>query len=625
MALVNCRDLELHFGPKVIFNEVNLKIEGGERICLVGHNGVGKSTLFKALQHQVDLDSGEVIYQAGLKLTALGQDVPSDVTGDVFDIVMQGLGEVGQLLAEYEHLSTLADEPSLNRLMSVTEKIDELSAWGLQQKVHLIISKLKLDANSRFEGASGGLKRRILLAQALVAEPDVLLLDEPTNHLDIESVEWLESFLPQFMGSIVFITHDRRFCENMATRIIELDRGKLQSFEGRFHAFLKHKEAELEAEDRANREFDKKLAIEEAWVRQGIKARRTRNEGRVRALKKMREEAASRIKRSRNYSMVVAEAEKSGRKVIDAKNISYAYDRKAIFDKFSLLLTRGDRIGIMGPNGCGKSTLLNVLLGKLEPTCGTIKYGTDLKIAYSDQMRAKLDPNETIIDNIAEGSEFLDINGKQMHVYSYLRRFLFSPERAREKVRVLSGGERNRCLLAKVMSKPSNLLVLDEPTNDLDMDSLELLEDLLIDYPGTLLLVSHDRDFINNAVTSVIAFDEDGSLNQYVGGYDDWLRQRPNYSEEADKSQAQKQQRVKTKKTEVLSIPERKQLKELPGQIEQLEAELEVLNVTMAGDGFYDQTKDKIVQVQSNFEQVEQKLNEAYRLWESLEKKSNNR
>lgn len=625
MALLNCRDCCLHFGPKIIFDKVNFRVDAGERVSLVGQNGVGKSTFFKSMLNQVELDSGEVIYQGGLKITALGQEVPADIKGPVFDVVLEGLGKTGKLLAQYELLSEKAveDPEAMEALMTLSEQIEHENGWSAQHKAHTVISKLKLDGDTLFEGASGGLKRRIMLARALVAEPDVLLLDEPTNHLDIESVEWLESFLPQFQGAIIFITHDRRFLENVATRIIELDRGHLQSFEGRYHEFLKHKEAELEAEQNANAEFDKKLAIEETWVRQGIKARRTRNEGRVRALEKMRQEASARIKRAQNAQMVVAQAEGTARKVIDATNISYDYNGKSIFEKFSILITRGDKIGVIGPNGCGKSTLLNVLLGKLDPKMGTIKYGNDLIVAYSDQLRGQLDPEKTIIDNIAEGSEYLDINGKQMHIYSYLRRFLFAPERAREKVRVLSGGERNRCLLAKVMSKPSNVLVLDEPTNDLDMDSLELLEELLVEYPGTLLLVSHDRDFINNVVSSVVAFDDNGELNQYVGGYNDWIRQRPSLETEKESNNSANKQRAKTQKKELLTIPERKELAELPANIEKAEAHIAELVNEMASPGFYDQDQVKIDKVQEAHQQTEANLSIMYERWELLEAKQN--
>ena len=624
MALLVLKDITLHFGPKIIFDRLNLVIEKGERISLVGRNGEGKTTLFKLLQGQILPESGEFQKTSGLKLCALEQEVPLETSGSIFQVVLSGLGDAGKLLEQYEAvlLEDLSLEIYQNKLAKLQEEIDSRQIWGVQQKVHTILSKLDLPIDLPFESLSGGMRRRVMLAKALVQEPDLLLLDEPTNHLDIQAVEWLEQFLPNYPGSILFITHDRRFLQNIARRIIELDRGHLQTFEGRYDKFLEHKEAELKAEEHLNSEFDKKLAEEEAWIRQGVKARRTRNEGRVRALEKMREEFSDRRNKIDSVEMVSVNAGKSGKKVIEAKNLTYITpDGKLIFKDFSCIIHRGDRIGILGPNGCGKSTLLNNLLGHLTPTSGTVSQGTELQIAYFDQLRDQLDENKNLVDNIGGGSEFINLNGKQIHILSYLRRYLFSPGRAREKVSVLSGGERNRALIAKILSKPSNLLILDEPTNDLDLESLEVLEDLLLEYPGTLLLVSHDRDFLDNVVTSTLAFEADGRIEPYVGGYQDWVRQRRMGEDKKspdNKSKDKEKEKTANNKNK-LSIPERQRLEKLPSEIEQKELEIGDYEKKLLDPIFYQKNPEQVVKINQALDQAKSDLNKIYQLWESLE------
>jgi len=624
MALLVLKDINLHFGPKVIFDRLGLSIEKGERIALLGRNGVGKTTLFKLIEGRLKPDSGEFQKLNNLKICSLDQEVPEDTHGTISEVVFAGL------------------EESLKKSGHWDEYEDE--TWKLDQKVSKVLSKLDLPGEELFENLSGGLRRRVMLAQALVQEPDLLLLDEPTNHLDIQAVEWLENFLPNYPGSILFITHDRRFLQKIAKRIIELDRGRLQSFEGRYDQFLVHKEAELSAEEHRNSEFDKKLADEEAWIRQGVKARRTRNEGRVRALEKMRQEFSNRRNQIGKAEMVTMTAEKSGRKVLEAKNISYRTPEtdkmpsQQLFRNFSTIIQRGDRIGILGPNGCGKSTFLNVLLGQLKPAEGSVELGTELTIAYFDQLRDQLDPNKTLLENISGGSEFIDVNGKQTHVLSYLRRYLFEPARAREKVGVLSGGERNRALLAKILSKPSNLLILDEPTNDLDLETLELLEDLLVEYSGTLLLVSHDREFLDNVITSTLAFEMGDSgepgdieINQYVGGYQDWLRQRKTpvgVDLEQDKKNKNLKKNIKNSQQDLtsqklviqkLTIPEKQRLEKLPAEIELKDIEIAELEEKLAGPDFYQKDPEGFMKIGKKLEQAKTELAGLYQLWEGLE------
>jgi ATP-binding cassette subfamily F protein uup len=628
MALMTLRNVTLAFGGPPLLDGVNLQIEPGERLCLVGRNGTGKSTLMKLLNGELLADSGEVVRDQGLRVARLTQEVPHDIAGAVFDVVAEGLGRAGTLLAEYHHVSqqlASGDEKLMSKLERIQQELEALDGWLLNQKVESVISRLNLPAETNFAALSGGLKRRVLLARELVREPDLLLLDEPTNHLDIEAIAWLEEFLLGWNGTLLFITHDRMFLQKLATRIIELDRGQLTSWPGDYETYLKRKEEALEAEAQQNALFDKRLAQEEAWIRQGIKARRTRNEGRVRALKVMRTERGDRRERTGSAKIATQGAERSGKMVIEASGIGFQYAGKPLFRDFSTTIMRGDKIGILGPNGSGKTTLLQVLLGKLAPQQGTVKLGTKLEIAYFDQHRAQLDEEASVLDNVAEGSDRVEINGQSKHIMGYLQDFLFTPERARSPVRSLSGGERNRLLLAKLFTKPSNLLVMDEPTNDLDVETLDLLEELLLDYPGTLLLVSHDRAFINNVVTSTIAFEGEGQLQEYVGGYDDWVRQRqlPSVVERSEKVKtpavdASKVNAVPEKKAK-LSYKDQRELDALPKRIEELEAEVAVLHGRMAEPAFYQQGEEAMNTIRERLEAVEQELADVYERWESLE------
>lgn len=542
MPLLTLRNIQLSYGAAPLLDGVNLSIEPGERLCLVGRNGAGKSTLMKLIAGEIQADDGDLEKQPGLTIARLVQEVPPDTEGSVFDIVARGLGDLGAVLAEHAALSlTLGDasDAAMNRFEFLQHELDSRDGWTLSQRVETVLTRLALDGATDFAGLSGGMKRRVLLAQSLVQEPDILLLDEPTNHLDIESIRWLEEFMKGWNGTLLFITHDRAFLRALATRIIELDRGKLTSWPGSYEKYLEGKQAQLDAEEKANADFDKKLSQEERWIRQGIKARRTRNEGRVRALKAMRQERASRRERTGQASMTVQQGDKSGKLVIEAQHLTASFAGQTLFRDFSITVQRGDRIGLIGPNGCGKSTLLKLLLGRMEPQQGTVKLGTNLQIAWFDQLRETLDENKSIIENVVEGSDFIEVNGQSKHIIGYLQDFLFEPARCRQPVKALSGGERNRLLLARLFTRPFNLLVLDEPTNDLDADTLDLLEEQLMQYQGTLLLVSHDREFVDNVVTSTLVF-ENGEVNEYVGGYQDWLRQRSQPVKQSEKKVAAK-------------------------------------------------------------------------------------
>ena len=615
--MLRLKDAELHFGHKIILDRVSLQFERGERVCLLGRNGEGKTSLLNVLQQQVPLDAGTIQHDDGLVVRALMQSVPQDMTGSVFDVVLQGLGEVGALLAEYEQVShQLVDHPELmSKLETLQNQIETKQGWQLQQRVQTTLSTLHLDGMAQFDALSGGWKRRVLLAQALVAEPDVLLLDEPTNHLDVEAIEWLETFLPSYPGCLIFITHDRAFMQKVATRIIELDRGQIFCFEGRYQDFLRHKAERLATEEKHNALFDKRLAQEEAWIRQGIKARRTRNEGRVRALQKMREERRQRVGQQGKATLALNTAERSGTVVVEALGIACQRGDKTLFADIDVTIVRGDRIGVIGPNGCGKTTLLDCLLGKMKPTTGSIKLGTKLEIAYFDQLKNTLVDDQTAQDNVGEGSEYIELNGNKKHILGYLQDFLFTPERARQPIGKLSGGERSRLLLAKLFSKPSNVLVLDEPTNDLDVETLELLESLLADYPGTVLLVSHDRTFLDNVVTSTLVF-EQAQVNEYVGGYQDWLRQRV-----IDRPQATSKPKVdKPKKTNnKLSYKDQRLLESLPARIETLEQEMDALQQTMAATDFYQRPAQEIKAQKTALAQKAQELEQAFDAWERLE------
>lgn len=623
MSLVALQQVEVGYGGPALLDKVDFTIEPGERICIIGRNGVGKSTLLKVINQEIVPDDGAIRFQEGAKVAKLTQEVPSDTQGSVFQVVSSGLGHVGELLQQFRQLSTNTEASALDKMAQVQQKIEAENGWAMDQRVQSVINRLDLDADAQFEALSGGMKRRVLLAQALVEQPDILLLDEPTNHLDIESIEWLESFLKAYSGSILFITHDRRFLKSLATRIIEIDRGQLTSWPGDYENYLRRKAERLAAEDKQNAEFDKKLAQEEVWIRQGIKARRTRNEGRVRRLEAARKERAERRNQLGNVDMKAQQAELSGKKVIEATGISMSYQGRQLIDDFSTLIMRGDKIGIVGPNGCGKSTLIKILLEDLEPEQGTVKLGTKLDIAYFDQHRAQLDESKSAMDNVSEGKDMMTIHGKPRHVISYMQDFLFTPERARAPITALSGGERNRLLLAKILAKPSNLLILDEPTNDLDIETLELLEDMLENYTGTMLLVSHDRDFINNVVTSTIVFEGDGKVKEYVGGYDDWLRQRTRkqQTEKATKASAKESNAKPRRKTAKLGYKEKRELEQLPAAIAKLETRIEELHATMASPEFYQQPGDKIADVNAELEKLEAELEAAFERWEALEEK----
>ena len=607
-----------------MLDNVNLTIDRGERICLLGRNGAGKSTLMKLIAGELKSDDGEMIVEKGSCIVRLTQEVPEGIEGSVFDVVSSGLGEVGELVREYHHiivkLETDCSEALMEKLSRVQQKLEAADGWQMEQRVESVISRLSLDADIEFAALSGGLKRRVLLARALVLEPDLLLLDEPTNHLDIASIEWLEEFLLSYGGSLLFITHDRMFLRRLATRILELDRGQLTDWPGDFDNFLRRKDEMLNAEEKENARFDKKLAQEEVWIRQGIKARRTRNEGRVRALETMRKERSQRRERTGQVNMGVQSSERSGKLVVEVENVDYAWDGDPVIKGLSTTIMRGDKIGIIGPNGAGKSTLLGLLLGKLQPKSGTIKMGTKVEVAYFDQLRTALDENKSVQDNVGGGSDKVTINGRDKHIISYLQDFLFTPERIRTPVRALSGGERNRLLLAKLFTRPCNVLVMDEPTNDLDAETLDLLEELLLGYEGTLLLVSHDRAFLNNVVTSSLVFEGKGRVNEYIGGYDDWLRQRR--AEAPAKAKSEKKEASPAKpeiKPTKLSYKDQRELDSLPKIIEELDAELEAIQSKIADPDFYKSDPAEVTATTDRMAEVEAKLSAAYARWEELE------
>jgi ATP-binding cassette subfamily F protein uup len=603
MALLFLRDISLSFGAAPLLDKIHFQVETGERVCIVGRNGEGKSTLLKVIEGIQPADEGSRIVQDGVKIAKLQQDVPHDLQGSVFDVVALGLGDIGETLKAYHHAALEGDMDQLEKLQ---HKIEAQNGWDMNQQVDTILSKLDLPADDEFASLSGGMKRRVLLAQALIQKPDILLLDEPTNHLDIPSIQWLEGFVKNLRCALVFITHDRAFLQALATRIVEVDRGQLYSWDCDYATYLERKQAQLESEAKSNSEFDKKLAQEEVWIRQGIKARRTRNEGRVRALEKLRLERQARRSQQGSANLQVNVADTSGKKVIEIEHLSFGWPDKTIVQDFSTVIMRGDKVGLIGPNGCGKSTLLKLLLGQEQPHQGKVELGTNLQIAYFDQHRAKLNEELSVAENVMDSSDYVEINGQRKHIIGYLSDFLFAPDRARQPVKSLSGGERNRLLLAQVFAKPSNLLILDEPTNDLDVETLELLEDLLLNYQGTVLIVSHDRAFLNNVVTSSIVFDAPGLVNEYVGGYDDWLRQRPSFEQTSQKTSkttasttattsAQANNSVPAAKpAKKLSYKDQREYDALPGLIEQLETQLEILSGQIADPDFYQQEQTKI-------------------------------
>jgi len=631
MTLIRFDQVSLDFGDQVILSQADLAIESGERVCLIGRNGAGKSTTLKLIGGETQADRGEIVRKGGLIVSQLAQSLPENVDRSVREAVSSGLSATLALLDDYEARSkNVLDAEGLRELEVLHRVIDAHGGWSVDRRVDTILTELDLPADKRMNELSGGWRRRVALATALVQKPDLLLLDEPTNHLDIVTIKWLEDIVYGYQGAVLFITHDRAFLQRLATRIVEIDRGMLTSWPGDFANFLQRKEKALEDEAREHERFDRKLQQEEIWIRQGIKARRTRNEGRARALQRMREERARRVSRESTARIHIDEADRTGRKVIRAKNVSYSFDRdfdkKSLIDNFSIRIMRGDRIGILGNNGVGKTTLLRILLGEIEPQTGTVKRGTNLEIGYFDQLRESLDPEKSVVDNVAGGRTHVEHGGSERHIVGYLKGFLFSPKRAMMPVKALSGGERNRVILAKLFTKPANLLVLDEPTNDLDMETLEVLEDRLTSFNGTLIVVSHDRQFLDNVVTSTVVFENDGQIREYVGGYSDWLR-RGNALTEVDKPDAKRQAVDKnsppsgTREATKLSYREQRELERLPQQIGELESEIAILEQSISAPGFYSQAHQEVQQHLQRLTDRQSALDRSIERWTELEDK----
>ncbi|HBC0002446.1 ABC transporter ATP-binding protein [Vibrio parahaemolyticus] len=633
MALLTIHNAQLAFGDHPLLDRAEFALQENERVCLVGRNGAGKSTLMKVLAGDILLDDGKIQITQDVVVSRLEQDPPRNQEGTVYEYVSGGLAEIGEQLKIYHDLLDLvAQDPSeknINRLAKTQEQLDHSNAWRFDDRVKNVLSALKLSPDTLLRDLSGGWQRKAALARALVCDPDVLLLDEPTNHLDVTTIEWLENFLKDFKGSIIFISHDRAFIKSMATRIVDLDRGQLSSFPGDYDNYLLEKEEMLRVEDMQNAEFDKKLAQEEVWIRQGIKARRTRNEGRVRALKKLREERRDRREVQGKVNLNIDDASRSGKIVFEAENVSFAYDGKQIVDNFSFNIMRGDRIALIGPNGCGKSTVLKLLLGQLEAQSGRLHCGTKLEVAYFDQYREILDPEKTVIDNLADGKQEVMVGGRQRHALSYLQDFLFAPKRARTPVKALSGGEKNRLLLARILLKPNNLLILDEPTNDLDIETLELLEEMLANYQGTLLLVSHDREFVDNTVTTSWIFEGDGVIEEFVGGYHDAKQQRDQAlavrfsTEKPTKKEKVVEETPKTTQpknnSKKLSYKLQRELEALPAKLEQLESDIETLQEQVNDPEFFAKPVEQTQPVLEQLAALEQELEIAFERWEELE------
>ncbi|WP_394132804.1 ABC transporter ATP-binding protein [Shewanella maritima] len=635
MSLVRINNGSLAYGYTPLLQNADFTIEPGERVCIVGRNGAGKSSLMKVLSGDVLLDDGEFNIATDVNVSRLQQDPPKAEQGTVYAYIAAGLQEIGEMLEQYHQLSHDIAEASpekmeqmLKRMQRLQEALDHNNGWQLDSRIVQTCQLLGLDADKPLSELSGGWQRKVALARALVSEPDLLLLDEPTNHLDIDTIEWLEQFLLNYKGAIVFVSHDRGFIQRMATRIVDLDRGVVTNWPGNYQAYLAGKQEWLRVEEEQNAQFDKRLAEEETWIRQGIKARRTRNEGRVRALKALRQERTARINRQGNAKMAVSDTERSGKLVFDVKSINYSIPEKSLVNNFSTSVMRGDRIALIGPNGCGKSTLIKLLIEQLQPQSGEIKVGTKLEVAYFDQYREALDPEKTVEENVGEGKSTVTINGQDRHILSYLQDFLFSPMRARTPVKALSGGEKNRLLLARLLLRPANLIILDEPTNDLDIETLELLESLLTDYEGTLLIVSHDRAFIDNTVTSSWWFAGNGHWSEYVGGYQDAVAQGAKfYTEEPETetvvqtAQPQKEKPVKApeKAAKKLSYKLQRELEALPAQMEQLEQEIETLQEAVNSPEFYNQTQDTVNAQLQALAEKEQALETCFERWEELE------
>ncbi|MBF0388167.1 MAG: ATP-binding cassette domain-containing protein [Candidatus Omnitrophica bacterium] len=626
MALISLQDVVVAFGGPRVLDGVSLQLEARERVALLGRNGSGKTTMMRLLAGETGPDDGVVCFQKGIEAAYLPQDVPPDITGTVFEVALSGLGERARLLKDYHKVTHLLhtdhSKEVLRRLDVLQAELDRTNGWELDHQAEEVVAKLKLNGDDDFTSLSGGQKRRALLARALVRKPEVLLLDEPTNHLDIDSIIWLEGFLKEYSGTVFFITHDRQFMEHLTTRILEIDRGKLFSWACGYRAYLERRALNDTIEGARLAKFGKKLAEEEIWVRQGVQARRCRNEGRVKALEEMR--AAKRKLRSRDgvVRMRAQEVDVSGHLIVKASRIGFSYGDKCLIRDFSANIMRGDKIGVIGPNGCGKSTFLRILLDKIPPTKGTIRFGTELQVAYYDQLREGLDENKTVIENIAGEADSVMINGKPRHVIGYLQDFLFTPDRARTPVRVLSGGERNRLFLARLFTKPANVLVMDEPTNDLDMETLELLEELLVEYTGTLILVSHDRSFINNVVTSTLVFEGDGEINEYPGGYDDWVEQKANGVRPVVQTGEPARATAPAPKPSTagkLSFKEMRELETCAGRIEEMEYEQGKLCVALADPGTYQKDPAEIAGLKIRSQELAQALSDLYRRWEDLE------
>ncbi len=641
MTLLRLEQLQLAYGPQVLLDGADLTLERGERLALVGRNGTGKSTLLGLVAGDNLPDGGTIWRAPGLRIGVLAQDLPVASGETIFDVVAQGLPQAGELLAEYHHLIQ-SDDPDMSRLAQLQTRLEAIDGWSFHQRIDTVLTRLGLPADSLMSALSGGWRRRVALARALVADPDLLLLDEPTNHLDLDTITWLEEQLAAFGGAVLFITHDRAFLSRLATAILELDRGRLGRYPGDYARYQAQKNHELEVEAREHAEFDKKLAQEEAWIRQGIKARRTRNEGRVRALQKMRGERSERRERQGRATIRVDSGERTGKRVVELSGVSQRYGEDWVIRDLDLEIQRGDRVGLIGRNGAGKTTLLKILLGELEPSEGQVRMGTNISVAYFDQLRAGLEPEKSVYDNVAQGSDRVSVGGKDKHVISYLQDFLFTPERARQPVKALSGGESNRLLLAKLFTQPANVLVLDEPTNDLDVETLELLEELLLDFSGTLLLVSHDRVFMDNVVTEVLAFEGDGRVNEYVGGYSDWVRQggklppapwafdaagvdKGARSEGGEKSNSTPSEAAPkpAKKTVKLSYKLQRELDNLPTAIESLEAQIADFEATVADPGFYQQDAETVTETLEALSAKQVELDAAMERWMELEAMAN--
>ncbi|MEQ5768737.1 ATP-binding cassette domain-containing protein [Halomonas sp. H33-56] len=641
MTLLRLEQLQLAYGHHVLLDGADLVLERGERLALVGRNGTGKSTLLRLVAGENQADSGTIWRAPGLKIGVLEQDLPEASGETIFDVVAQGLPEAGDLLSEYHHL-VQSEEPDMNRMATLQTRLEAIDGWSFHQRIDVVLTRLGLPEDAEMSSLSGGWRRRVALARALVAEPDLLLLDEPTNHLDLDTIAWLEEQLAAFAGAVLFITHDRAFLSRLATGILELDRGKLGRYPGDYATYQAQKQHELEVEARENAEFDKKLAQEEAWIRQGIKARRTRNEGRVRALEQLRRERSQRRERQGNASLTVDTGERSGKRVVELSHVTQHFEDATVIRDLNIEIQRGDRIGLIGRNGAGKTTLLKILLGELEPSEGTVRLGTKLQVAYFDQLRAGLEPERTVYDNVAQGSDRVTVGGKDRHVMSYLQDFLFSPERARQPVKALSGGESNRLLLAKLFTQPANVLVLDEPTNDLDVETLELLEELLLNFDGTLLLVSHDRAFMDNVVTSVLAFEGRGQVREYVGGYSDWVRQggklppapwegaarqrvEPTADDAAPAPASSKTDTADTAaapakaKPVKLSYKLQRELDGLPAEIERLESEVAELEAEAGKPDFYQQPSGVVTERLALLQETQERLDAVMERWMELE------